>query len=155
MFLRINIYEHLLCTRHHFKSWRNSHDSQIRSGLSESPNSTVYDIVFVRVRPPLGAQMVKNLPAVWETWVWSLGWEDPLEVGMGTHSSTLAWRIPVDRGAWRTKVHGVTNMDMTERLSTAYRWYSTRQKTQFHSDFNTQDVILSYKMSNWQKSGFF
>ena len=74
---------------------------------------------------------------------------------MGTHSSTLAWRIPVDRGAWRTKVHGVTNMDMTERLSTAYRWYSTRQKTQFHSDFNTQDVILSYKMSNWQKSGFF
>ena len=106
MFLRINIYEHLLCTRHHFKSWRNSHDSQIRSGLSESPNSTVNDIVFVRVRPPLGAQMVKNLPAMWETWVRSLGWEDPLEEGMGTHSSTLAWRIPVGRGAWRAKVHG-------------------------------------------------
>jgi len=40
------------------------------------------------------AQMVKNLPAMWETWVQSLGWEDPLEEGMATHSSILAWRIP-------------------------------------------------------------
>ena len=39
-------------------------------------------------------QLVKNLPAVWETWVGSLGWEDPLEKGMATHSSILAWRIP-------------------------------------------------------------
>ena len=38
--------------------------------------------------------MVKNPPAVWETWVQSLGWEDPLEKGMVTHSSILAWRIP-------------------------------------------------------------
>ena len=38
--------------------------------------------------------MVKNLPAIWETWVLSLGWEDPLEEGMATHSSILAWRIP-------------------------------------------------------------
>jgi len=38
--------------------------------------------------------MVKNLPAVWETWVSFLGWEDPLEKGMATHSSVLAWRIP-------------------------------------------------------------
>ena len=42
----------------------------------------------------LVAQMVKNPPAVWETWVPSLGWEDPLEKGMATHSSILAWRIP-------------------------------------------------------------
>ena len=55
----------------------------------------------------LVAQMGKNLPAMWETWVWSLGWEDPLEEGMATHSSTLAWRILVDRGAWRAIVHGV------------------------------------------------
>ena len=40
------------------------------------------------------AQTVKNLPAVWETQVQSMGWEDPLEKGMDTHSSTLAWRIP-------------------------------------------------------------
>ena len=38
--------------------------------------------------------MVKNPPAMWETWVQSLGWEDPLEKGMATHSSILAWRIP-------------------------------------------------------------
>ena len=47
----------------------------------------------------LVAQSVKNLPAMWETRVLSLGWEDPLEVGMATHSSILAWRIPMDRGA--------------------------------------------------------
>ena len=40
------------------------------------------------------AQIVKNLPAKWETWVQSLGQEDPLEEGMATHSSILAWRIP-------------------------------------------------------------
>ena len=42
----------------------------------------------------LVAQMVKNLPAMQETWVWSLGWKDPLEKGMATHSNILAWRIP-------------------------------------------------------------
>ena len=42
----------------------------------------------------LVAQLVKNPPAVWETWVRSLAWEDPLEKGKGTHSSILAWRIP-------------------------------------------------------------
>ena len=51
--------------------------------------------------------MVKNLPAMWETWVISLGWEDSLEEGMVTHSSILAWRIPMDRGAWQAIVHGV------------------------------------------------
>ena len=46
----------------------------------------------------LVAQMVKNLPVLWETWVRSLGWEDPLEEGMATHSCILAWRISMDRG---------------------------------------------------------
>ena len=45
-----------------------------------------------------------------ETWVRSLGWEDPLEEGMATHSSTLAWRIPMDRGAWWAAVHGVAQL---------------------------------------------
>ena len=52
-------------------------------------------------------QKVKNLPAVQETWVRSLGWEDPLEEGIATHSSILAWRIPMDRGTWRATVRGV------------------------------------------------
>ena len=54
------------------------------------------------------AQMVKNLPAMQETWVRSLGWEDPLEEGSATHSSILAWRILMDRRAWLAIVHGVT-----------------------------------------------
>ena len=45
--------------------------------------------------------MVKNLPAMSETWVRSLGREYPLEEGMATHSSILAWKIPMDREAWR------------------------------------------------------
>ena len=47
----------------------------------------------------LVTQLVKNLPAMQETQVRFLGWEDPLEEGMATHSSVLAWRIPMDRGA--------------------------------------------------------
>ena len=62
------------------------------------------------------AQMVKNLPEVRESWVRSLGWEDPLEEVMATHSSILAWRIPMDRGAWRATVHRIAK----ERLSTAH-----------------------------------
>ena len=48
----------------------------------------------------LVAQRVKRLLAMRKTWIWSLSWEDPLEEGMATHSSILAWRIPMDRGAW-------------------------------------------------------
>ena len=59
----------------------------------------------------LVAQLVKNLLAMRETWVQSLGWEDPLEKEKATHSSILAWRIP-----W-TKIHGVAESDTTEQLS--------------------------------------
>ena len=53
-------------------------------------------------------QTVKNPPAMWETWVQTLGWEEPLEEGMATHSSILAWGIPMHRGGWQATVHGVT-----------------------------------------------
>ena len=52
-------------------------------------------------------QMVKNQPAMQEIWARFLGWEEPLEEGMATYSSILAWRIPMDREAWWAKVHGV------------------------------------------------
>ena len=55
----------------------------------------------------LMAQMVKNPPSMLETWFRSLGWEDPLEEGMATHSSILAWRIPMDRGLWQATVREV------------------------------------------------
>ena len=60
--------------------------------------------------------MVKNTPAMGKTWVRSLGWEDPLEEGMATHSSILAWRIPMDGGG--LQFMGLQRLDMTDWLST-------------------------------------
>ena len=62
----------------------------------------------------LVTQMANNQPAMQETWVQSLGWDDPLEEDMATHSGVLAWRIPMDRGAWRATVYRVAELDMTE-----------------------------------------
>ena len=56
----------------------------------------------------LVAQMVKNLPVMQKSQVQSLSQEDALEKAMATQSSTLAWRIPMDRGTWQATVHGVT-----------------------------------------------
>ena len=59
------------------------------------PEKISHIFIFIhKYRASLVAQMVKNPPAVQETWVQSLVWEDPLEKGMATHSSILAWRIP-------------------------------------------------------------
>ena len=75
------------------------------------PRYTVLLTIFTQVsgteQTSLVDQMVKNLPAMQETWVQSLGWEDPLEEDMTTHSSIFAWRIPQDKGAWQAAVHGV------------------------------------------------
>ena len=60
--------------------------------------------------------MVKNLPAMQDTWVQSLGWEDPLEKEMATHSSILAWRIP-----WSHK-----ELDMTEQLTLSLHFAATK-----------------------------
>ena len=61
---------------------------------------------------PLGAflvaQTVKNPPAMWDTQVQPLSWEDPLAESVATHSSMLAWRIPMDRGDWWATVRGIT-----------------------------------------------
>ena len=75
-------------------------------GLGRSPGEGLgYPVQYSWAS--LVAQMVKNLPAMRETWIRSLGWEDLLEKGMATHSSVLACRIPMDRGAWQATVHGV------------------------------------------------
>ena len=63
--------------------------------------------MFEAHRGSLVVQIVENLPAMWESWVRSLGWEDPLEEGMAAHSSILARRIPLDRGVWRTAIRKV------------------------------------------------
>ena len=62
------------------------------------------------------AQLVKNLPEMWEIWVLSLGWEDPLKKGKATHSCILAWRIPWTVSSWVLK-----ELDMTEQLSLSHK----------------------------------
>ena len=77
-------------------------------GLGSSPGKGIsYPLQYSWAS--LVAQTVKNPPAMRETWFWSPAWEDSLEEGMATHSSILAWRIPVDRGTWWAIVHGVAN----------------------------------------------
>ena len=66
----------------------------------------------------LVAQLIKNLPAVQETWVRSLGWEDPLEKEMATHSSILAWRTHGQRSLEGYSPWGHKELDTTERLTT-------------------------------------
>ena len=85
----------------------NAGDASLIPVLESSPGEGVcYPLQYSWAS--LVAQTIKNPPAMQETWVQSLGWEDPLEDGMATHSSILAWRIPMDKGAWWGTVHGVT-----------------------------------------------
>ena len=85
----------------------NAEDPGLIPGSGITPGEET-DYPFQYSWASLVAQMVKNLPAMWETWVRALGWEDPLEEDMATHSSMLAWRILMDRGAWQATDHGVT-----------------------------------------------
>ena len=86
-------------------------------------------------------QMVKNPPAMKKTWVGSLVWEDPLEEAMATHSSILAWRIHMDRGAWRATVHGCSKEpDTTEQLS-----------AHTHIGEYTQYLIITYSRIKSEK----
>ena len=69
--------------------------------------------------------MEKNLPAMRDTWVRSLGREDPLEKGMATHSSIPAWRIPWTEGPGRLQYMALKESDVTERLTLSLHfWYS-------------------------------
>ena len=83
----------------------------------DSPRSLLKDL-FIDYWASLVAQMVKNLPAMQETWVQSLGWEDPLEKGMATHCSILAWRIPWTEEPGRLySLWGHKESDRTEQLT--------------------------------------
>ena len=82
-------------------------------GLGRSPGKGIgYPLQYSCAS--LVAQLVKNLPAMQESWVRSLGWENPLGKGKATHSSILAWRIP-----WTVKSMGHRESDTIERLALA------------------------------------
>ena len=74
---------------------------------SGSSSGEGIDYPLLYSQASLVAQLVKNLPAMWETWVQSWGWEDSLEEGIANQSSILAWRIPMDKRAWWATVHRV------------------------------------------------
>ena len=100
------------------KSARNAGDPGSIPGLGRSPGEGIsYSLQYSWTS--LVAQLVKNPPAMRETWVRSLDWEDPLEEGMATHSSILAWRIPWTEESGRLQSMGSQELDTTERLSTA------------------------------------
>ena len=76
----------------------NARNPGLIPGLGRSPGEGIgYTLQYSWAS--LVTQSVKNPSAMWETWAWSLSWEDPLDEGMPTHSSILAWRIPMNRGA--------------------------------------------------------
>ena len=63
--------------------------------------------VIIGMSDPISSSFLKNPPAMQETWVQSLGWDDPLEEDITNHASIPVWRIPMYRGAWQAAVHGV------------------------------------------------
>jgi len=75
------------------------------------------ETVHLKGNYSLVAHLVKNLPAMQETWIWFLGQEDPLEKEMATHSSTLAWRIPWTEEPGGPQSTGLQELDTTERLN--------------------------------------
>ena len=88
---------------------------RVRCDWAQAPSIRSFCIVLWGAS--LVAQTVKKRPAIQETWVWSLCWEDLLEKGMATHCSILVWEISMDRGAWQATVHRVAELDMTEQLT--------------------------------------
>ena len=74
-----------------------------------------YLLEFAQTRS-IVAQLVKNPPAMWETWVRPFGWEDPLEKGKVIHSNILAWRIPWTAGSQHTRSHPWWGGDLTSKL---------------------------------------
>ena len=92
--------------------WQNHHRKK-----SHAVSSRLMAALLAEFWVSLMAQAVKNLPAIKETQIQSLGREDPLEKGMAIHSSILAWRIP-QTGAWQATVHGIAKSWTLKRLST-------------------------------------
>ena len=91
----------------------------------------------------LVAEMVKNPPARWETWVLSLDWEDPLEKGMATHSSILFWRIP-----WTEKPGGLQSIRKRQsksKISNGHEWIVQKMKIQMAFKIWQMVILLGIK----------
>ena len=95
----------LMCYLQILQCWEHFLDASLCTCVSQEK---FWEVIFLReCVASLVTQSVKNLPAVQETWVPSLGWEDPLEMGMATHFQHSCLENPMDRGTWWATVHGL------------------------------------------------
>ena len=111
-----------------------------------------FTVLITSSSASLVAQMVKHLPAIWETWVWSLGWEDPLEEGMATHSSTLDWKIPLTEEPGRLQSMGSQRVEHDWGTSLSFNhillkilqsFQSNRKEFQIHITFTSAIKTLN------------
>ena len=100
----------------------------------------------------LVVQMVKCLPTMWETWVRSLDWEDPLEKEMATHSSILAWKIPWMEEPGRLQSTGRKELDTTEQLHFTSRNWDLASYVAKRRFFKTEKNIFPKKKHNYGNS---
>ena len=131
-------------------------------GLERSPEEGI-DYLFQYSWASLVAQTVKNPPTMWETWVQSLGWEDPMEESMVTQASILVWRIPMDRGAWWATVLGVTKSQTWLSNKAQHTKYFSPQIFNYFGEFTIEStysymyiiffkrcfLVLLYLSVNW------
>ena len=127
--------------------------SHLRSGISPA-DGIGYLLQYSWAS--LVAQSIKKPPAMrFDPWVWSLGWENPQEEGMATHFGILAWRIPMDRGAWRAIVHGVakswTWLSDEAQHSSICLYMHVCTHTHTHTQWNTIKPLKGLKLCNLQQ----
>ena len=99
-------------------------------------------------RTSLVAQTIKCLPTTWKTWVWSLGWEDPLEKEMTTHSSILAWKIPSTKDPGRLQSMGSQSVRHNWATSLSFLFLSRRRSSATYYEKRVpvlQEFIISLR----------
>ena len=114
---------------------------------------TELSLITSKKQAPLVAQTVKCLPAMQETWVWSLDQEDLLEEGMETHSSFLAWRIPWTEESGRLQSMGCKELGTTERLILASR--SRFGRNRINTCFSRFEEESGQTLGSWGPAGRF
>ena len=119
-----------------------SYDTWIRQNCSRISRSSL------KGQAPLVAQTVKNLPAMQETWVWSLGRKDPLEKGMATYSSVLAWRIPWTEESGSLQSIGSQRVELDWGTNTFVKWIILLKWLYSFNDGVTV-VFLFYRWKTW------
>ena len=111
-------------------------------------------VLSIFSRASLIAQLVKNLPAVWETWVRFLGWEDPLEKEMATYSSILAWRLPWTEEAGGLQSTGSWEPDTPEQLNSTARFLSPAKWQRWDLAYTFSVFYTCYEEMQFQIASF-